>query len=165
MNRLAVIRRIVPGENRADVIIYPESCGRCDENGGHCARDHRVIPAQIPEGVTVAPGDRVDLRTDPRAALRGVVRLLLAPVLGGIAGLIVGGVNVTALLPRAAAQVGGDASASLDLPVPAVLLAILGVAIPIIVAIARGTSPADRPWIVPLVEGSDRSPVAGHTRQ
>ncbi|MFP4153924.1 MAG: SoxR reducing system RseC family protein [Alkalispirochaeta sp.] len=153
MNGFAVVTRVVTGERRADVIVYPASCGRCDENGGHCTREHRVIPAQIPEGVTVSPGDRVDLKSDPRGVIRAVLRLLVAPLLGGLAGLTLGGVRIAALVPRAAAQVRGDATVSLELPVSAVLLAILGVAIPIIVAVFRGASPPDRPRIVPISDG------------
>jgi len=158
MNGYAVVRRVVPEERRADVIVYPESCGRCEENGGHCARDHRVLPAQIPDGVTVSPGDHVDLRSDPRGIARAVWRLAVAPLLGGLAGLTLGGVRIAALMPRAAAQIRGDAAVSLELPVPAVLLAILGAAVPILVAILRGTSSADRPWIVPVSDGADGFP-------
>jgi hypothetical protein len=154
-------------EQRADVVVYPESCGRCEDNGGHCVREHRTVPARIPDGFQVAPGDHVRLVSNPSAVIRGLARVVGLPLAAGIAGLYVGGVRFFEIAPRAMAQLGGSSSTSLGIPGAAIALAGVGAAGALGLALRRGVRREDWPSVAePDSDGwsAERPRVASSSR-
>lgn len=147
MSGIAVVRRVDRNQQRADVVVYPESCGRCEDNGGHCVREHRTVPARIPDGFQVAPGDHVRLVSNPSAVIRGLGRVVGLPLVAGIAGLYIGGVRFFEIAPRAMAQLSGSSSTSLGIPGAAIALACVGVAGALGLALRRGVRREDWPAV------------------
>lgn len=164
MSGYAVVRRVDRAAGRVDVMIYPASCGRCEEDGGHCTRKHRVMPARLPEDIPVAPGDHVVLKSDPAAAARAFLRGIVLPILAGVAGLFLGGARFSAIAPLLAAQLRGDGGATIDLPVASVVFAIAGVLAAVLWAIRRGARPSDWPRIAERSSASEgyRTGTAEH---
>jgi len=147
VDRFVVVREVDPTARRADVVVYPESCGRCEDDGGHCVRDHRTVPAWIPDGVEVHPGDRVRLVSNRAAVLRGLFRVIGLPAGVGLAGLYLGGFRFGDVAPQAIAQVTGRSVASLGVPVEALVLAVLGAGAAVLFALRRGVRPQDWPTV------------------
>ena len=150
MSGIAIVRRVEKSDERADVVVYPESCGRCEDNGGHCVREHRTVPARIPDGFQVKPGDHVRLVSNPWAVLRGLGRVVGLPLGAGIAGLYIGGVRFAEIAPRAIAQLSGRPGVSLDIPLTAIALACAGVAVAVVGALHRGVRREDWPVVAEL---------------
>lgn len=148
MSGIAIVRRVDREHGRVDVVVYPESCGRCEENGGHCTRNHREVPVQLPEGIELQPGDHLRLGSSRRAIRRSVVRLILAPFAAALGGFWIGGGRLGRIAPRAAQQISGRADVSLDIPGAAIILALLGIGLVLFFVIRRGVQPEDRPIVV-----------------
>ena len=108
------------------------------------------MPARIPDGVQVKPGDHVRLVSNPWAVLRGLGRVVGLPLGAGIAGLYIGGVRFAEIAPRAVAQLSGRAGVSLDIPLTAIALACAGVAVAVVGALRRGVRREDWPVVAEL---------------
>ncbi|MDA3947861.1 MAG: SoxR reducing system RseC family protein, partial [Spirochaeta sp.] len=147
MSGIAIVRRVDRSEQRADVVVYPESCGRCEDDGGHCVREHRTVPARVPDGFSIQPGDHVRLISNPVAVFRGLGRVVGIPFVAGVAGLYIGGVRFAEIAPQAIAQLSGRSGAALDIPVAALVLAFAGVAAALAVALRRGVRREDWPTV------------------
>lgn len=165
MNGIAIVQQVDYEERRVDVVVYPESCGRCEDNGGHCTRDHRVVPVQLPDEMDLKPGDHLRLGASGTAIFRAVRRLVIAPIGSAVVGFWIGGGRFREIAPRAVRQLIGDGSVSLGIPTAAIVLAALGVALAIGIGVVRGTQRDDWPIVAERVlhQPTPRSYQSGAT--